>query len=240
MRIPRIYQPTATAPGAIELSATSARHVVKVLRLEPGAPLTIFDGRGTAFSARLASRKPAHAMLEEQIETDAEPPVRIELLQALSRSAKMDLVVQKATELGVDSIVPVVAERSVMRLDATRAERKRAHWESVAISACEQCGRNRLPTIHPPAGLNNALANDGTSLQLLLDPTGASGVPANTKADAIRLLIGAEGGLTEAETKAARGAGFISMRFGPRVLRTETAAVAALAVVQHRWGDLSW
>lgn len=239
MRIPRIYAPAATSPGqAVELNPAAARHVVKVLRLAPGAPLILFDGRGRAFSARLGSCKPAVARLDEALELDTGPPLRIELLQALSRSAKMDLVVQKAVELGVESVVPVITERSVMRLDAAGAEKKRVHWESVAISACEQCGRNRLPTVHAPVALDEALAADDAALQLLLDPEADTSLPTAPPPTRIRLLIGAEGGLTEAERAAALAQGFRPMRFGPRVLRTETAAVAALAVVQYQWGDL--
>ncbi|HET7306995.1 MAG TPA: 16S rRNA (uracil(1498)-N(3))-methyltransferase [Gammaproteobacteria bacterium] len=239
MRVPRIYEPAATTPGeAVELNPAAARHIVKVLRLAPSASLILFDGRGHAFSAHLKSCKPTLVRLDEALESDGEPPLRIELLQALSRGAKMDLVVQKSVELGVDSITPVVTERSVMRLDAAGGEKKRAHWESVAIGACEQCGRNRLPTIHAPVALADALATGNTALQLLLDPEADAGLPAESSPTRIRLLVGAEGGLTEAERAAALAAGFRSMRFGPRVLRTETAAVAALAVVQYRWGDL--
>ncbi|HET8552896.1 MAG TPA: 16S rRNA (uracil(1498)-N(3))-methyltransferase [Gammaproteobacteria bacterium] len=240
MRIPRIYDPAATTPGdAVELNPAAARHAVKVLRLAPGAPLILFDGRGHAFSAHLESCKPALARLDAALQPDVEPPLRIELLQALSRGAKMDLVVQKAVELGVESIVPVVTERSVMRLDAAGGEKKRAHWESVAIGACEQCGRNRLPTIHAPVELNAALTAEGPVLQLLLDPEADAGLPSEAAPEGVRLLIGAEGGLTDAERAAALAAGFRPMRFGPRVLRTETAAVAALAVIQYQWGDLN-
>ncbi|HET6725355.1 MAG TPA: 16S rRNA (uracil(1498)-N(3))-methyltransferase [Gammaproteobacteria bacterium] len=240
MRIPRIYEPDASAPGdRVELNTVAARHVTKVLRLTPGAPLILFDGEGHAFKARLESLKPARTLLEDYVESAPEPPLKVELLQALSRGAKMDLVVQKAVELGAAAIVPVVTERSVMRLDARAAEKKRAHWQSIAISACEQCGRDDLPAVAAPTAFGDALAaSDADALQLLLDPDAPRGLPDIPPPSRARLLIGPEGGLTAAERDAAVAQRFVPVRFGPRVLRTETAALTALAVIQHRWGDL--
>lgn len=240
MRIPRIYEPAATAPGySIELNADAARHVAKVLRLTPGAPLILFDGRGQAFAARLDSLKPVRALLEDTVESAPEPPLKIELLQALSRGAKMDLVVQKAVELGVNAIAPVLTERSVMRLDARAADKKRSHWESVAVSACEQCGRSRIPTVRASVPLSEALAAGETeALQLLLDPEALTSLPDLPPPARVRLLIGPEGGLAPAERESAVAAGFTPIHLGPRILRTETAALAALAILQHRWGDI--
>lgn len=239
MRIPRIYEPALTARSqAVELGDAAARHVVKVLRLAPGAPLILFDGQGHAFSARLESVKPVRALLEDDVESAPEPPLKIELLQALSRGAKMDLVVQKAVELGAAGIVPVVTERSIMRLDARAAEKKRTHWQSIVISACEQCGRDRLPAVAAPATFADALeSGDANALQLLLDPDAAGGLADTAAPSCVRLLIGPEGGLTDAERDAAIRQGFVPVKLGPRVMRTETAALAALAAIQQRWGD---
>lgn len=241
MRVPRIYQPDAeTAGQTVELSRAAAHHVTRVLRLTPGASLILFDGRGRAFDARLEASKPPRARIEAVRETEPAPAPEIELLQSLSRGGKMDWIVQKATELGVASVVPVIAARSVMRLGDAGAAKKRDHWKTIAINACEQCGLNRLPAVQAPLPYAEAIARAGDgALNAILDAEAKTGLPATATSARIRLLIGPEGGLTEAEHEAALAQGFKPMRLGPRILRTETAAVAALAVFQYRWGDLA-
>lgn len=242
MRRPRIYHAGAlTAGETVELGAAAARHVTKVLRLASGAPLILFNGDGQAFDASVEAVKPIRVRIETALEREPAPALEIELLQGVSRGARMDFVVQKATELGVTSIVPVLAARSVVRLDGAGAERKRGHWETIAINACEQCGRNRLPAVHPPMPFAEAISRacNGT-LNVMLDAKTETGLPVTGAAPAlVRLLIGPEGGLSEAEREAALAQNFKPMRLGPRILRTETAAVAALAVLQHQWGDLA-
>lgn len=240
MRVPRIYAPNATETETkVVLSDAAARHVVQVLRLAPGAALTLFDGRGRAFAARLESTRPARVCIERVLYDRSAPPLAIELLQGISRGPKMDLVVQKAVELGVAAFVPVVTERSVMRIAPHDAEKKRAHWEAIAIGACEQCGRNDLPVIQSPQPLNEALAKSDDALNLLLDAEAAGALSDASPPGRVRLLIGPEGGFAPAERALALERGFVPLKLGPRVLRTETAAVAALAVIQYRWGDLA-
>lgn len=240
MRVPRIYAPNAMETGAqIELSDTAARHVVQVLRLAPGAALTLFDGRGRAFAARLESVRPARAYIERALDADPAPPLAVELLQGVSRGPKMDLVVQKAVELGVAVFTPLIMERSVMRIAPREAEKKRVHWEAIAISACEQCGRNDLPDIRTPRLLAEACIGEDDALNLLLEAEATGKLLEQNPPRRVRLLIGPEGGLAPAERTLALERGFVPLKLGPRVLRTETAAVAALAVIQYRWGDLA-
>jgi 16S rRNA (uracil1498-N3)-methyltransferase len=243
-RTPRIHCPDLPdAGGAATLGEGASRHLLKVLRLGPGAGLRVFDGRGREHAARLTGGTVRAATVEvlEAREPAPESALSIRLLQGIGRGERMDLVIQKATELGVAAIVPVLSARSVVRLSGDRAARRRAHWQSVAIGACEQCGRATLPAIIEPCGLDEALAQlpaDGP--RLLPDPAAAAGLAGRpAPGPALTLLIGPEGGLDEAEIRAAGAAGFQRVRLGPRVLRTETAAIAAIALVQGLWGDLA-
>jgi 16S rRNA (uracil1498-N3)-methyltransferase len=243
-RTPRIHCPDLPdAGGAATLGEGASRHLLKVLRLGPGAGLRVFDGRGREHAARLTGGTVRAATVEvlEAREPAPESALSIRLLQGIGRGERMDLVIQKATELGVAAIVPVLSARSVVRLSGDRAARRRAHWQSVAIGACEQCGRATLPAIIEPCGLDEALAKlpaDGP--RLLPDPAAAAGLAGRpAPGPALTLLIGPEGGLDEAEIRAAGAAGFQRVRLGPRVLRTETAAIAAIALVQGLWGDLA-
>jgi 16S rRNA (uracil1498-N3)-methyltransferase len=231
----------------IELPRPAAVHLLRVLRLGAGASVTLFDGRGGAYRATLTQtgRGGTRARIDGFDPVERESPLAITLLQAVSRAEKMDWVLQKATELGVAAIQPVLAERSVMRLEADRAGRRRAHWLGVLRSACEQCGRNRVPALLTPASLEAACATfrAGTpgAPGLLLDPDakqtlrGALG----SRPAAAALLIGPEGGWSEREIDVTRRLGFEATRFGPRVLRTETAAIAALAALQAWAGDFA-
>jgi 16S rRNA (uracil1498-N3)-methyltransferase len=179
-------------------------------------------------------------------QVDRESPLHLRLAQGISRGERMDWILQKATELGVSRIVPVFTERSVVRLDAKQAERKLQHWRGITIAACEQCGRNKVPDLSSPIDihefLNQAEPHAGTGatpVRLLLSPTAELGIGdfAHT-ATSVTVLIGPEGGLTEVEQESALRAGFTPVRMGPRVLRTETAAIAALTVLQQEFGDL--
>ena len=177
----------------------------------------------------------------ERAAGERESPLPLTLAQGISRSERMDWVVQKATELGVSGIVPLLTERSVVRLDAKQSERKLRHWQAIAIGACEQSGRNKVPEIAAPLALEDFLRRGGEAraTRLLLSPNGESGIGDLPPPDgALIVLIGPEGGLAESEQRAALQAGFAAVRLGPRILRTETAAVAAVALLQHRFGDL--
>jgi 16S rRNA (uracil1498-N3)-methyltransferase len=245
MRLTRIYVPGVLGANTeIVLPAQSGEHLTRVLRLEPGAPFTIFNGQGGEYSAVLGARngKKVLARLGRHDTVERESPLAITLLQGVARSERMDLIVQKATELGVSRIVPVLAERSVVKVDAKQRERKLEHWQSIAIAACEQCGRNQVPGVSAPAALADAIAAlPAGGLRCLLAADGGESL-----AEAVRgagsgvvLLIGPEGGLADKERRYAGAQDFAAYRLGPRILRTETAGLAALATLQAIAGDFS-
>ena len=241
MNLPRFYCREALAPGAhVELPEPVARHAVRVLRLPPGAPMVLFDGRGGEYPAHIEriERDRVYAELAAWRDVERESPLHVTLVQALQAGEKMDFTIQKAVELGVRNIVPVESRRSVMRLAGERAAKRVAHWQGVAASACEQCGRNQVPLVAPLEKLENWLARPVQgALRLMLAPDAEQSLADLPPASEIQLLIGAEGGLDPQEMLAAKRAGFQAVRMGPRVLRTETAGLAALAVIQALWGD---
>jgi 16S rRNA (uracil1498-N3)-methyltransferase len=243
MNLPRFYCREALAPGAhVELPEPVARHAVRVLRLPPGAPMVLFDGRGGEYPARIEriERERVLAELGAWDDAERESPLAVTLAQALQAGEKMDFTIQKAVELGVRDIVPVTSRRSVMRLDGERAGRRVAHWQGVAAAACEQCGRNQVPLVAPLEKLDAWLSRPAPAgtLRLMLAPDAEAALASLPRAGAVQLLVGAEGGLDPQEVVAARHAGFVPVRLGPRVLRTETAGLAALAALQVLWGDL--
>lgn len=248
MRDVRVFVDAPLATDTVaRLPQQAADHVARVLRLRPGALLTVFDGRGGEYDAELLStgRGAAEVRVGVHHAVERESPLRVTLLQSLARGEKMDWIVQKATELGVDAIVPLAAERSVMQLEGGRAERRVAHWQGVALAACEQCGRNRIPRIDAPLAFDEGcrLGSGSAPLRWMLVPGARRPLAAAATAEAaalapIALLIGPEGGLTEAERARAAACGFDAVSLGPRVLRTETAGMAALAVLQALAGDL--
>ncbi len=241
MNLPRFYCREALAPGAhVELPEPVARHAVRVLRLPPGASMVLFDGRGGEYPAHIEriERDRVYAELAAWRDVERESPLHVTLVQALQAGEKMDFTIQKAVELGVRNIVPVESRRSVMRLAGERAAKRVAHWQGVAASACEQCGRNQVPLVAPLEKLENWLARPVQgALRLMLAPDAEQSLADLPPASEIQLLIGAEGGLDPQEMLAAKRAGFQAVRMGPRVLRTETAGLAALAVIQALWGD---
>jgi 16S rRNA (uracil1498-N3)-methyltransferase len=226
------------------LPAAQSRHAVQVLRMAAGDRLTLFNGDGAEYDAVITrvAKGAVWARVEGVRAVSREAPLQVTLVQGMSRSERMDYTVQKAVELGVTRIEPVMTRRSVVRLDAARARQKASHWQAIAVGACEQCGRNRVPDIAPVVSLEqwfaHRLAGGSAGPGLLLDPEAARGLrdlPA--PAGAVTLLAGPEGGLTGAERRAVLQAEFVGVRLGPRVLRTETAALAALAAMQALWGD---
>ena len=238
--IPRFFCPVpAGHAGSVELPSAVAHHIERVLRLADGDRVTLFDGSGREIEARLEKAgRTLRAQLGASSEPVRESPLRITLMQCLAASDKMDWIVQKAVELGVTRIQPVASRRAVVRLAGDRAQRRIEHWQQIAVAACEQCGRNRIPEVLPLLTLPQAVgAVDGQ--RLLLHPDG--GVPlrqAGLQADApISLLIGPEGGFDEEELATARSGGFTSVTLGPRVLRTETAGVAILGALNLLIGD---
>jgi 16S rRNA (uracil1498-N3)-methyltransferase len=239
MRLSRLYIDSPLALGRLALPDDQAHYIGRVLRLQPGQEVQLFDGRGAEFRGVLmeVGKKAVHVELRERLEGLPESPLRVHLGQGLSRGERMDWAIQKATELGVAEITPIVSERCEVRLSDERADKRLAHWRQVAISACEQCGRSVLPVIHAPALLDEWLAHCEADLRLVLHP---QAVPLSTHTRPARLsvLVGPEGGLSEAEVERARQSGHQPVRLGPRVLRTETAPVVALAMAQQLWGDL--
>lgn len=243
MRLTRVHVPGPLAAGERQtIEGDAANHITRVLRLRPGDPLALFDGRGGEHAARIEEfRKTAVIVaVGDREATDRESPLSLTLAQGVSRGERMDWIVQKATELGVTRIVPVLTDRTVVKLDPKQSDRKLHHWQGIAVAACEQSGRNRLPEVAAPQALPEFLRDvDATSTRLLLSPTGSERAgDLKVPERRIIVLIGPEGGLTEIEQRAAIGAGFLAVRLGPRVLRTETAAVAALTLLQHQFGDL--
>jgi 16S rRNA (uracil1498-N3)-methyltransferase len=244
MRIPRIYVPETLRPGReVELPVQAGEHLARVLRLDRGHPLRLFDGSGDEYEAELASlakRSVTARVLESAEAEDRESPLRITLGQGIARGEKMDWILQKATELGVARIVPLVTDRTEVKLDPERAERRVAHWEAVVASACEQCGRRRLPEVGEPVKLADwaASLDESAGLRLALNPQGdiaPRDLPPSARAT---LAVGPEGGLSSHDLAALGAAGFRGLRLGPRILRTETAGLAALATMQALIGDL--
>ena len=242
MRLNRVHVETPVDGQAqVELQGTAAHHISRVLRLRAGDALILFDDTGGEYQATVVSftRDTVHVAVGEHLAINRESPLRVTLAQGISRGERMDVVVQKATELGVWRVVPLLTERTVVRLNAAQAANRLRHWHAIAVAACEQCGRNHLPEITAPMSLPEFLASDlPDGLRLLLLPHAtlkARDLPAS---HAATLLLGPEGGLSEAEQSAALAAQFQGLSLGPRILRTETAALAALAVIQQQLGDL--
>ncbi|HWJ34815.1 MAG TPA: 16S rRNA (uracil(1498)-N(3))-methyltransferase [Steroidobacteraceae bacterium] len=242
MRLTRVYVETALTPGTIvELPRETASHLAKVLRARNGDQLVLFSGDGREYVGSIESVRGARvtAAVGAGTQIDRESPFAITLVQCVPRGDRMDFIVQKATELGVARIVPVLSQRSIVRLDEGQKESKAAHWRAVAVSACEQCGRNRLPNIEAPAPLINYLGTlASTTARLVLEPDLVPAAPPSNLDAAVEIAIGPEGGFADDELDAFRIAGFVRVRLGPRILRTETAAIAALTWLQTRFGDM--
>ena len=245
MRLTRVFVDAPLAVGAAAtLPDAAAGHLLRVLRLGVGDACVLFNGDGCDHDARIVAAGKREATVEI-LATRAvrnESPLRIVLLQALARGEKMDWIVQKATELGVAGIAPVLSERGEVKLEGDRADKRVAHWRSVAISACEQSGRARIPRIDPPQPLSRALQSlPPDARRLVLDPdVDATSASLQLGADFTAVIaIGPEGGWSPGDLALLRGAGFTGLRLGPRVLRTETAGLAAIAALQARYGDFA-
>ncbi len=240
----RLYIPTALrAQSATTLDTATTHYVLNVLRLRDGCEIEAFDGQGHCYHSILRISGKRRALLEigAAFTVDRESALRIELLQVLSRGEKMDWTIQKAVELGVSSIHPLTSERCNVKLDSKREQSRHHHWQAVISNACEQCGRSVLPLLQPLSDLASIIESGVTGRhRWLFHPDAAQTLSESnvTENDSISLLIGPEGGFTDREIGQLRQAGFTPKRFGPRILRTETAAIAAIAAIQHHWGDL--
>lgn len=241
MRIPRLYlEHTLEARQTLTLTDRQAHYVARVLRMGSGRPLTVFNGEGGEFSAHIldVDKKAVTLEIGEHLAENRQSPLEIELAIGLSRGERWDLVLQKATELGVTRLVPLVTERTEVKLKGERLGKKQAHWQQICISACEQCQRNILPQLDSVCTLDDYLPRARGAEKYVLHHRDSRHLDASAAPASVSLLIGPEGGLSDTEIEAARRAGFSPLTLGPRVLRTETAPIVALSVVQHLWGDL--
>jgi len=238
MRLSRFFIDAPLSLGEHDLPEAQAHYIGRVLRMAAGDNVQLFDGSGQEYLGQLleVGKKTVRVVLEQALPGQTESPLHIHLGQGLSRGERMDWAIQKATELGANAITPILSERCEVRLKDERADKRLAHWRQVAISACEQCGRSTLPVIHPPLTLAEWLKASDAALKLVLHPV-AEPLVSHDRPDSLAFLIGPEGGLSDAEVEQAQAAGFHAARLGPRVLRTETAPVVALAVAQQLWGD---
>ena len=248
MRIPRIYINDTLSQGAsIRLDKSAGNHLARVLRLTPGAEIILFNGQGGHFNAAIENvRKNAlDIAIGQHIALETESPLEITLAQGIARGERMDYTIQKSVELGVSRIIPLITGRCGVKLDTERAGKRHHHWQGIIASACEQCGRNRLPSLLPASTLTDWLAQttlnqEHPCLKLVLDPSNSKTLSQYPQPPArIILLIGPEGGLTNDETGQVKQAGFSGIRLGPRILRTETAGIAAISALQTLWGDLA-
>jgi 16S rRNA (uracil1498-N3)-methyltransferase len=239
MRISRLYiAHELQAQASVELTGPNAHYLSNVLRLSTGTLLRVFNGDGHEYSATITAMHKQHVTLQlNAAETPTtESPLHTVLGLGISRGERMDYAIQKSTELGVSVIAPLFTEHCEVKLQGERIDKRLAHWQQIAISACEQCGRVQIPTILPPQPLASWLTNVDTDLRLLLDHEEAGRLDDARPQNGVSLLIGPEGGLTSDEISAAKSAGFTGIALGRRVLRTETAPVVALAVLQYLWG----
>jgi 16S rRNA (uracil1498-N3)-methyltransferase len=243
MRLNRVYVDLPLRPGSlIELPPSAAQHLAKVLRARLGDEIVLFTGDGVEFAAAVESIRGSRvtAAVGAARAVDRESPLAVTLVQCIARGDRMDVIVQKATELGVAHIVPVMSRRSVVRLDAAQAASKAEHWRGIAVAACEQCGRNRLPVIEAPQQLIRYLGEAAPGgARLVLEPEAGRSEAALKIDAAVLLAIGPEGGFDSEELEAFRVSGFSPVALGPRVLRTETAAIAGIAWLQSRYGDFT-
>lgn len=241
MRITRIYHPAPLNSGAtVELGDGAANHVARVLRLPVGAPLVLFNGEGGEFDATVdvVEKRRVVVNVGRFHDTEREPPLMLWLAQGISRGERMDYTIQKAVELGVSRIIPLFTEHCGVQLHGERLEKRVQHWQGGVVSACEQCGRNRIPRVDTPLTLTEWLAMPGDGLRLVLAPDAEhSLVQLPRPTGPVTLLIGPEGGLSDHEIDLAKQSGYLGLRLGPRILRTETAALAALAALLSTWGD---
>ncbi len=241
MRVSRIHTDQPLASGqTIVLGEQPSHYLSRVLRLPVGAAVTLFNGDGNDYSTTISAidKRNVTVSVQEATAVHRESPLAIHLGIAISKGERMDFVMQKATELGVATITPLLSERVEVRLSGERAEKRRQHWHGVIVSACEQCGRARLPQLDAATPLSEWIGNVETERKFVLHHRSAQSLDAGKKPATVALLIGPEGGLSAPEIAAAERAGFDALTLGPRVLRTETAPLTALSILQYQWGDL--
>ena len=242
MRIPRIFHSSTISLNCeFNLDDDAANHVGRVLRMPVGSAITLFNGDGFNYAAVISSsdKKRVSVTVSEQQPNPVESALSIHLGQGISRGDRMDFAIQKAVELGVTEITPLFTERCGVKLDTERLAKRTEQWQKIAISACEQSGRSIVPKVHPAINLTQWLAQQTKELKLTLHPRAKDTIKTLAPSTGIRLVIGPEGGFTDAEMSQTSDAGFIGIQLGPRVLRTETAALTAISALQLQFGDLA-
>lgn len=243
MRISRIfYEDELHSNSLIDLPLDSSHYLIHVLRLKKGDQVTLFNGNGQEFTALLVetTKKTVRVQVGLGIYIDRESPLKIHLVQAISKGEKMDWTIQKAVELGVAKITPLITQHCAVKLNPDRLNKKLNHWKKIMISACEQSGRTKIPMLSSINTFVDWINGNHTELKLVCNPTASatiSSLPATIQE--LLLFIGPEGGLSDQEISLTRQHDFIPISLGPRILRTETAAISALALIQNKWGDLS-
>jgi len=241
MPLPRIHCDQRLGPGAqFTLAPEAAQHVGRALRLKTGDAITVFEGRGGEYDAAIQriDKDRVDVKVGAYRDVDTEPRIRVGLIQGLPEADKMDWIIQKSVELGVAWIQPIVCDRSVVRLSGERAARREAHWQRVAVAACEQSGRNRIPEVRPTLAFQGWVAEAPKAPRWMLDPAGEPLTRKSPSERDLELLVGPEGGLSEREHELALAQGSCEpVALGPRTLRTETAPLAALAAIHALWGD---
>ena len=240
MRLPRLYVPQPLPlQQTIVLGEAASHYIGKVLRMQEDQPLILFNGDGVQVSAHitLAHKKRVEVLATTNLAGPDASPLHTHLGQVMSRGERMDYVIQKATELGVNEITPLFSNRCEVKLDPKRQEKRLSHWQQIAISACEQSGRIHIPKIHYPSTLEDWINKTVADTKLVLHPHQTQALVDQQAPQSCALLIGPEGGLTDLEVEQAQAQGYTGLRLGPRILRTETAPVAALTLLQHIWGD---
>lgn len=240
MSSPRFFVDTSLTTGTdVRIEGNPAHHMARVLRMRPGDQVRLFNGDGNEYTGHITHLDKRHVAVHIDTREDVrrESPLHTTLGLVLSKGDRFDWALQKATELGVSAIQPLTSQRCEVRLSPERLEKKMPHWQQVLISACEQCGRNRVPVLHPVQSLGSWVSAVSADRKLVLAP-GMTGSPLDGPVPhSAALLIGPEGGLSDNEIQQARDEGFEPVTFGPRIWRTETAPVAALAILQWQWGD---
>lgn len=240
MRIPRIFTEQNLLSGEqIELEESASHHLSKVLRMQAGRELILFNGAGGEFAATIheVSKKYVAVSIGEHTVHNRESPLELELAIGISRGERFEWVLQKATELGVTKITPLITERTEVKTGGDRQEKMQDRWQQILISACEQSQRNLLPKLSAPIQFSDWLPSVNSDLRFVLHHRDSKMLPAEQKPQSVTLLIGPEGGLSESEIEQALAKSFNALTLGPRVLRTETAPVAAISLVQYLWGD---
>ncbi|MBF7072004.1 16S rRNA (uracil(1498)-N(3))-methyltransferase [Glaciecola sp. MH2013] len=242
MRISRFYTNTPLyVDSEIEFNKQLAHYVSTVLRLKQGDPVVLFNGDGNEYSAEIlvTNKKQTIALVNTQLSIRSESPLQIHLAQGVSKGDRMDFALQKSVELGVSEITPVITERCSVKLSEERWAKKHEQWQKIVISACEQSGRNVIPTLHEPINLSSWIGQSTEQAKIILSPSATTYLSSlKRNQHGFRLLIGPEGGLSEQEIYTCEQTGFQSANLGPRVLRTETAALASIAIIQAIFGDL--